>query len=86
MKMMKVGLIGVGGRGHNGWQMHKPEEGWEIIAGADPKASAREEFQKKFPQASVFDNYVDLLKIKEIDAVMIASPDYCHEEQAVAEL
>ena len=86
MKMMKVGLIGVGGRGHNGWQMHKPEEGWEIIAGADPKASAREEFQKKFPQASVFDNYVDLLKIKEIDAVMIASPDYCHEEQAVAAL
>ena len=86
MKMMKVGLIGVGGRGHNGWQMHKPEEGWEIVAGADPKASAREEFQEKFPQAKVFDNYADLLKIKGIDAVMIASPDYCHEEQAVAAL
>lgn len=86
MKMMKIGLIAVGGRGKNGWQMHKPEQGWEIIAGADPKAAARDEFHEKFPKAQVFDNYIDLLNVKEIDAVMIASPDNFHEEQAVAAL
>jgi len=86
MKMMKAGLIAVGGRGQNGWQMHKPEQGWEIVAGADPKPAARDEFSAKFPTAQVFDNYQDLLKMKEIDAVMIASPDFLHEEQTVAAL
>ena len=86
MKRMKVGLIGVAGRGKNGWQMHKPEEGWEIVAGADPHPRSRAEFHEKFPNADLFDNYAELLKIREIDAVMIASPDNFHEEQAVAAL
>ncbi len=86
MKMMKAGMIGVWGRGTNGWQMHQPQNGWEIVAGADPKQSAREKFSEKFPDVQVFENYQDLLKIKKIDAVMIASPDFCHEEQAIAAL
>ncbi len=86
MKMMKIGVIGTGGRGHNAWQTHKPEQGWEIVAGADIKQKAREEFKEKFPGADVFNDYRDVLKIKDIDAVFICTPDYCHEEQAIAAL
>ena len=57
MKMMKIGVIGTGGRGHNAWQTHKPEQGWEIVAGADIKQKAREEFKEKFPGADVFNDY-----------------------------
>ena len=84
--MMKIGVIGTGGRGHNAWQTHRPEEGWEIVAGADIKQKARDEFKEKFPNAQVFDDYKEVLKIKDIDAVFVCSPDYCHEEQAVAAL
>lgn len=86
MKMMKAGLIAVDGRGRNGWLMHKPEAGWEVVAGADPSSAARDNFTAQFPNAQVFDDYRELLKIKDIDAVMIASPDFLHEEQTVAAL
>ncbi len=86
MKMMKAGLIGVFGRGRNGWLMHQPENGWEIVAGADTKQSSRDKFAEKFPEAQLFEDYRELLKRSDIDAVMIATPDFCHEEQAIAAL
>ncbi len=86
MDRLKIGLIGVYGRGKNGWQLHAPEKGREIIAGADPAAAAQTAFAEKFPQAEIFDDYREMLKKTEINAVVIASPDFLHEEQAVAAL
>ena len=83
METLKVGLIATGGRGHNGWQAHQPEKGVTIVAGADIAPAAREEFKQKFPEAKVFEDYRELLKMDEIGAVFISTPDYLHEEMAI---
>ena len=86
MDKLKVGLIATGGRGVNGYQAHVPEKGSEIVAGADVSEKALQSFKEKFPDAAIFSDYRDLLKIKEIGAVIISTPDYLHEEMAIAAL
>lgn len=86
--MKKVGLIGVGGRGRHGWQAHKPEEGWEIVAGADPNPEAENYFKEHVPSAKMAftADYRDVLKNPDVEVVFICSPDYLHEEQGIAAL
>ena len=86
MKMMKIGVIGAGGRGKNAWKAHKPEQGWELAAAMDVKQSALDAFKEQFPNATLYHDYNELLAQKDLDAVFICSPDFCHEEQAVAAL
>jgi len=86
MKTLKVGAIATGGRGRNAWQAHDPENGVILAAGADISETARDDFKKQFPDAVVFDDYRKLLKMKDIGAVFISTPDYLHEEMAVAAL
>ncbi len=83
MKTLKIGLIATGGRGRNGRQAHQPERGAEVIAGADISQQARDEFRQSFPDAAVFEDYRELLKMDEIGAVFIAVPDYLHETMAI---
>ena len=86
MEKLKIGLIATGGRGVHGWQAHLPEEGVEIVAGCDIAEEARVKFMEKFPEAAFYTDYRELLKDKEIGAVFICTPDYLHEEMAVAAL
>ena len=86
MKTLKIGAIATGGRGRNAWQAHMPDQGVEMVAGADISAEANAAFKEQFPNAEVFTDYRDVLKIKDIDAVFISTPDYCHEEMAIAAL
>ena len=86
MKTLKIGAIATGGRGVNAWQAHDPENGIEMVAGADISDAANEKFKEQFPNAETFSDYRDVLKIKDIDAVFISTPDYYHEEMAVAAL
>ena len=85
-KKLRVGLIATGGRGKHGWQAHQPEKGIEIVAGADINPKANEEFKEHFPDADTYTDYKDVLKREDVDAVFIATPDYWHEEMAVAAL
>ena len=94
MAMHKIGIIGVYGRGVHAYKAHRPERGFEIVMGADPCGPpARQKrnpgfktFTETFPHADLVDDYRKLLANKEIETVFIMSPDYCHEEQAVAAL
>ncbi len=86
MKTLKIGLIGVGGRGRHAWQAHKPEEGYEIVAGADINPEAFVLAREEIPNMAEFSDYKDMLKQVELDIVFIMTPDYCHEEQGVAAL
>ena len=85
-KTFKIGAIATGGRGQHAWHAHQPENGVEIVAGADTDPEANKAFLEKFPSAQVFTDYRDLLKCKEIDAVFISTPDFLHEEMTVAAL
>ena len=85
-KTFKIGAIATGGRGRNAWHAHQPEQGVVMAAGADTDPEANQAFKEKFPDADIYTDYRDLLKQKDIDAVFISTPDFLHEEMAVAAL
>ncbi|MDD5596660.1 MAG: Gfo/Idh/MocA family oxidoreductase [Victivallaceae bacterium] len=87
MKELKIGVIGVSGRGGLARAAHKPEDGCRVIAGADIKAAALQEFKEHIGEdVFITEDYRELLKQTEIDAVFITAPDFLHEELAVAAL
>ena len=63
-----------------------PAKGWDLVMAADPSAEAREKFLEKNPGTEMVDSFDKLLDKNKIDAVFIVTPDYCHEEQAIAAL
>jgi predicted dehydrogenase len=84
---ISLGLIGCGDRGRNahmtGIHPHDKGENVEFTAVADPWRVAREQAAARAKEwygreARVFTSYRDLLAAKDVDAVMIASPDHVH--------
>ncbi|MDD4817987.1 MAG: Gfo/Idh/MocA family oxidoreductase [Victivallaceae bacterium] len=87
MRKLNIGVIGFGGRGHLVSLANRPEDGVRVTAAADNYPPALEDFRKIFgADCFVTQDYRELLKRPDIDAVFITSPDYCHEEHAVAAL
>ncbi len=88
MKEVKLGVVGVGGRGIIGSFAHKPKDGVRVVAGADVNLEAFKKFKEQLGGDEIFetDDYRKLLKMEEIDAVFITSPDFLHEEQGIAAL
>lgn len=87
MAELRIGVIGAGGRG--GLAAYAPEvaEGVKLVAAADPDAAVLERFQERNGEDSfVTTEYTELLAKGDIDAVFVCSPDFLHEEQAVAAL
>lgn len=86
-KELLIGVIGAGGRGHLAEYAHKPEEGVRVVAGMDVHDAPLTAFKERFGNdVFVTKDYHELLHRDEIDAVFVTSPDYAHEEQAVAAL
>ncbi|WP_409345623.1 Gfo/Idh/MocA family protein [Paenibacillus sp. MBLB4367] len=87
MDQVRIGVIGVRGRGGIAKNWHIPDGRSVVVAGADIYPEKLAAFQKDVnPEASVTTDYRELLERKDIDAIAVTSPDYCHEEQAVAAL
>lgn len=86
-KEIRLGVIGAGGRGSLAAHAHKPEIGIRIVAGADVQPAARERFATRYgPDVFVTADYRDIVGRDDVDAVFITTPDYLHEEHAVAAL
>ncbi len=84
---IRIGIIGCGDRGNkvymNGIYKHSSELNAEVVAVCDPWRLSRESTSAKIKEcygrdAKQFVSYRDLLKMKDLDAVMIASPDHLH--------
>jgi predicted dehydrogenase len=87
MPELRIGVIGAGGRGGLAHYAHRPEEGVRLVAGADVVDAALERFRERYgPDVFVTKDYRELLKRDDIAAVFVTSPDYLHEEHAVAAL
>ena len=85
---IRLGVIGSGGRGVIAkWAQDNPALQVEVVACCDVKDSALEQ-NKEWYGAGVrlTRDYRELLKFPEVDVVIVSSPDYCHEEQALAAL
>lgn len=81
---MKFGVIGWGLRGGLALHAHAPEKGHRVVALADPSAEAQAKFRDRVGEdAQIFDDYRSLLDLG-LDAIFVLSPDFLHEEQAIA--
>ncbi|MBE7048418.1 MAG: Gfo/Idh/MocA family oxidoreductase [Ruminococcaceae bacterium] len=82
---IKWGVIGCGGiadrRTLPGMML---AENAELIAVMDANKAAADNCKEKYHAKYAFDNIEELLAIDEIQAVYIASPVFCHKEQAFA--
>ena len=84
---IRIGQIGCGERGRTahmtGIHKHVQETNFEIVALADPWRQSREKANAKVKEwfgreAQAFTSYRELLALDDVDAVMIASPDFHH--------
>lgn len=84
---LRIGVIGAGGRGGLAHHAHNPADGVRLVAGADVNPEALKGFREKFgDSAYTTDDYRRLLEEADVDAVFVTSPDFLHEEHAVAAL
>ncbi len=86
-KELRIGVIGAGGRGSLARQAHKPQEGTRLVAAADINEQVLEKIKQEIgDDVFVTKDYKELLAKDDIDAVFVTSPDFLHEEHAIAAL
>ena len=91
-KELLIGVIGTGNRGGLSMHAHNPEAGVRVTAICDIRPEMMDRFKthyaEKYKLGDLFctQDYRQILARKEIGAVFITSPDFCHEEHAVAAL
>ncbi len=88
MEQLRIGMIGVRGRGGLWRQWHKPDGGRSrVVAGMDVRDDALARFaEENGNRPFITRDYGEMLARDDVDAVAVCSPDYCHEEHAVAVL
>ncbi len=83
---LRIGIIGVSGRGRIARHWHESDRA-EVVGGADISEARLKEFRERLnPDAFVTTDYRRLLERNDIDAIAVTSPDFMHEEHAVAAL
>ena len=87
MEQVRIGIIGVTGRGTLYKHWHNPDGRSVVAGGADLSKDALDEFRTDLgSKPFVTLDYRELLAREDIDAVAITSPDFTHEEYAIAAL
>lgn len=85
--MWRLGSIGAGRRGRLCKLAHCPDRGTELVAICDPRPDIHSEYRQTVrPDIQVYTDYRRLLDEAKVDAVFITTPDFLHEEMAVAAL
>ncbi len=79
-----LGLIGAGGRGRAVMSKFQDNAEIEVRAVCDVYGARIEEALTSAPGAKSFSQHEKLLELKEVDAVLIGSPDHWHKDHAVA--
>lgn len=87
METVRLGIIGAGLRSGIAKYWHNPSGKSVVVGVADVSEERLKIFQEEINEhAFVTTDYHELLARKDIDAVAILSPDYLHEEHAIAAL
>jgi UDP-N-acetylglucosamine 3-dehydrogenase len=82
-EVRKIGIIGVGIMGRRHAEICSTLEGVEVAAIADSCGEKLQEVGNAFGVARRCMDYHDLLAIREIDAVIICTPDHLHRQPAI---
>jgi predicted dehydrogenase len=80
---VQMGLIGCGGRGIGNMGNFLKLGSVDFIAFCDVWGTAMDRAKKATPDAKTVGDYRAMLEMKELDAVMIATPDHWHLAQSV---
>src|SRR6201993_1944363 len=75
---VRVGMIGVGGRGQELFKQVLELPNAQLVAIADVYSRRREEAKQMAPGIQTLDDYRRLLDMKDIDGVIVASPLHIH--------
>lgn len=75
---VRVGMIGVGNRGMDLLEEIQAVHGTELVAIADVYSRRRDEAKAKASGIQTFDDYRRLLDMKDLDAIIVASPLHIH--------
>ncbi len=78
-----LGVIGTGERGTYVMTLFQKNSDVEVRALCDVYAARIDEAQQKAPNTKTFVDHRKLLELKEVDAVLIGSPDHWHRDHAV---
>ncbi len=82
MTDLRFGVVGLGARSRIAQYAHRPGEGSEVVALADPSAAQRDVAQQQYPEATVHADHAELLEQK-LDGVFLTTPDDLHEDPAI---
>ncbi|MCL1909420.1 MAG: Gfo/Idh/MocA family oxidoreductase [Kiritimatiellaeota bacterium] len=87
LSTLRIGVIGAGGRGHLSKHAQAPDIGGRIVALCDTDPAAFAGYADVCPP-DIFKtaDYREILARPDVDAVFITTPDFLHEEMAVAAL
>ena len=75
---VRLGIIGPGARGQELMKEFLRVADVEFVAAADVFTRRHEEAKRLAPTAKTFDDYRRLLDLKDVDAVIVATPLHCH--------
>jgi len=85
-KKVKIGIVGTGGIARHHANLLKKIGDNEIVAGCDIKPDVLKDYAETYGVAKTFEDYNDLVKLKELDAVSVCTPNGVHMPPAVAAL
>ncbi len=77
---IQLGLIGCGGRGRYDMSLFQKDPSVHVSALCDVYPQRIEEVRRTAPGAAAFADHRKLLESKDVDAVLIATPDHWHAE------
>lgn len=88
MEKFKFGIIGTGSRGIMAFGNHlKNSNNAELVALCDPNQLRMEKSASHLGcKLNLYSNVTEMIKKENLDAVVITSPDFCHESNAVEAL
>ena len=77
---IQLGLIGCGGRGRyvGGFMKEVPNTNFTALADVSLSIANRAKDWSGQPDARVFQDFRKLLELKDVDAVLVATPDHWH--------
>ena len=79
-------MIGLGLRSNLLESAHRPARGSVVAGLCDLDSLVLRKFAARYPEASVTSDYASMLASPDIDAVIVATPDFTHEEIVIAAL
>jgi predicted dehydrogenase len=84
-RVFQVGIIGLGGMGHQHTLTCHEMPNVQVVAGCDVMESQRTRWQERFgfPDEAVFESYHDMLSAHRLDAVIVATQADVHRDPVV---